>query len=97
MKVSFHPQAANEFEDAVIYYEDCQIGLGKQLTQEMGVAIQLVLAYPLAWALVDHQVRRVLVRRFPFGLLYTVINDEIYILAVMNLNKAPNYWKTRLK
>jgi hypothetical protein len=97
MSVSFHPQAANEFEDAVIYYEDCQVGLGKQLIQEIDVAIQLVLAYPLAWTLVDHQVRRVLVRRFPFGLLYTVMNDEIYILAVMNLNKAPNYWKTRLK
>lgn len=97
MKVSFHPQAANEFEDAVIYYEDCQIGLGKQLAQEIDAAIQLVLAYPLAWALVDHQVRRMLVRRFPFGLLYTVMNDNVYILAVMNLNKAPNYWKTRLK
>lgn len=95
MNVSFHPEAAAEFDEAFDYYEDCQLGLGQQLAQEVEAAIQLVQDYPLAWAMVDGSVRRMLIRRFPFGLLYSVNQDEIFILAVMRLNREPNYWKNR--
>ena len=95
MNVSYHPEAADEYEEAVVYYEDCQTGLGKQLSQEIDAAIKLILAFPTAWTTLKGEIRRILVRRFPFGLLYILRDDEIYILAVMNLNRKPNYWKTR--
>ena len=95
MKVSYHPKAADEYDEAIDYYEDCQTGLGKQLTQEIDASVKLILAFPIAWTLLEGEVRRILIRRFPFGLLYILRNDEIYILAVMNLNRNPNYWKTR--
>lgn len=95
MKVSYHPKAADEYKEAIDYYEDCQAGLGKQLTQEIDASIKLILAFPTAWTLLEGEIRRILIRRFPFGLLYILRNDEIYILAVMNLNRNPNYWKER--
>jgi plasmid stabilization system protein ParE len=95
MKVSFHPEAAEEYDEAIAYYEDCQTELGKQLTQEIDASIKLILAFPTAWTLLEGEIRRILIRRFPFGLLYISRNDEIYILAVMNLNRNPNYWKER--
>ena len=96
MKVSYHPKAADEYDEAIDYYEDCQTGLGKQLTQEIDASIKLILAFPTAWTLLEGEIRRILIRRFPFGLLYISRNDEIYILAVMNLNRNPNYWKERV-
>jgi hypothetical protein len=96
MKLSFHPEAVDEFEQAVIYYEDCQTELGKQLSQEIDACIKLILAFPTAWTVVEGELKRILVRRFPFGLLYILRDDEIYILAVMNLNRKPNYWKERV-
>ena len=96
MKISYHPKAADEYDEAIDYYEDCQTGLGKQLTQEIDASIKLVLAFPTAWTLLEGEIRRILIRRFPFGLLYILRNDEIYILAVMNLNRNPNYWKKRV-
>ena len=95
MKVSYHPKAADEYKEAIDYYEDCQAGLGKQLRQEIDASIKLILAFPTAWTLLEGEIRRILIRRFPFGLLYILRNDEIYILAVMNLNRNPNYWKER--
>ena len=96
MKVSYHPNAADEYDEAIDYYEDCQTGLGKQLTQEIDASIKLILAFPIAWTLLEGEIRRILIRRFPFGLLYISRADEIYILAVMNLNRNPNYWKERV-
>jgi plasmid stabilization system protein ParE len=95
MIVSYHPKAADEYDEAIDYYEDCQAGLGKQFTQEIDASIKLILAFPTAWTLLEGEIRRILIRRFPFGLLYISRDDEIYILAVMNLNRNPNYWKER--
>ena len=41
--------------------------------------------------------RRCLTNRFPFGIIYTIIEQDIIIVAVMHLNKQPDYWKKRTK
>lgn len=96
MGISFHPEAAQEYEQAIDYYEGCQLGLGKQLVQEIDAAIQHIVDYPHAWSVIKGNLRRILVRRFPFGLLYVFENNEIQIIAVMHLNRSPNYWEKRL-
>ena len=95
MKLRFHPEAATELKEAVFYYENCQIGLGRQLNHEIKVAAQLITAHSLAWTILATNIRRILIRRFPYALLYTIKQNEIYILAVMHLNREPNYWQQR--
>ncbi len=95
MKLRFHPEAALELEEAVFYYENRQTGLGKQLNQEVKSATQLITMHPQAWTMVETNIHRILVRSFPYGLLYSTGKDEIYIIAVMHLNREPAYWKDR--
>lgn len=96
MKLRFHPAAALELEEAIFYYEQRQIGLGKQLNQEIKSTVQLIKAHPQAWTIIGNNIRRTLVRRFPYGVLYSLGKDEICILALMHLNREPNYWKNRI-
>lgn len=96
MKLEFHPQAEQEFNDAVDYYEECSLGLGKQLVLEIYAATDRIIAHPQAWPIIQGDIRRVLAHRFPYGLLYVVKKDVIQILAVMNLNRHPDYWKNRV-
>lgn len=58
--------------------------------------IQRVLEFPKAWTILDGEVRRSLVKRFPYGVLYSEDAGDILILAVMNLHRAPDYWKHRV-
>ncbi len=44
---------------------------------------------------IDKDVRRCMTRKFPYGILYTIEEDYILILAVMHCNREPNYWKNR--
>jgi hypothetical protein len=46
-------------------------------------------------AIIDDDIRRSLVNRFPFGILYSEYDNGIYVLAVMNLHRHPDYWKNR--
>ena len=95
MNFSFHPEADEEFVEGVVYYEDCEPGLGLDFSREVYVTIQNALTYPTLWPEIETEVRRCLVHRFPYGLLYSVEPHGIFILAVMHLHRDPDYWKHR--
>ncbi len=95
MNLIFHPQAETEFHEAITYYEDREPGLGEDFAVEVYSAIENVLAYPQAWPVLEEDVRRCLVTRFPYGVLYSIEPDGIYVLAVMHLHRNPESWKKR--
>lgn len=95
MIYSFHPEAESEFLKAIEYYESKEKGLGYDFALEIYSTIERILAYSQAWPLVEENIRRSLVRRFPFGVLYSQLEEEIFIVAIMNLNRNPDYWKDR--
>lgn len=97
MKFSFHPEASEEFVEAVAYYERCEPALGLDFSREVYVGIQNALDYPTLWPELDVDVRRCLVHRFPYGVLYSIEPDGIFILAIMHLHRDPDYWKYRLR
>ena len=95
MNIEFHPEAAEEFEAAVDWYEAREIGLGLDFAAEIHAAIQRAVAIPEAWAKLSGDVRRVLVNRFPYGVLYEPMENNLLVLAVMHLRREPGYWMTR--
>lgn len=93
--VRFHPEAAAGFQAAVDYYEAITPGLGLDFADEVLASLEQVRQHPLAWPILDGDIRRCLARRFPFGILYAVQQEEILILAVMHLRRKPGYWRNR--
>jgi len=96
MNYRFHPEAEAEFREAIEYYEEHKQGLGFDFALEVHSAIEQTLGFPNAWPALEEGVRRCLIRRFPYGILYSVEEDGIYILAVMHLHRNPEYWKHRI-
>ena len=96
MKYSFHPEAEFEFVQAIEYYEEREEGLGQDFAVEVYSAIERAVSYPKAWPILKEDVRRSLVRRFPYGILYAEQDKEIHIVAVMHLRRNPDYWENRI-
>ncbi|MEX2517207.1 MAG: type II toxin-antitoxin system RelE/ParE family toxin [Gammaproteobacteria bacterium] len=96
MSLRFHPDAEAELSEAIQYYENVESGLGQDFAVEAYSAIQRAIAYPHAWMVLEGEVRRALVRRFPYGVLYSEESDGILIIAVMHLHRAPGYWSERV-
>ena len=95
MKYRFHPEAEAELNDAVDYYDACQEGLGLEFAREVHSAIENICDFPLAWAPLSQNTRRCLLRRFPYGVVYQLKAGEIVIIAIMQLNRKPDYWRKR--
>ena len=95
MTFSFHPEAEAEFLEAIEYYEERERGLGYDFSIEVFRIIQNIVTYPTAWSVIEKDLRRCLVHRFPYGVVYSIEQDEIFVLAVMHLRRHPDYWKKR--
>lgn len=95
MKLIFDPEALVEMREAAGFYEDCQRGLGRSFLDAVEVALGEIEKQPLMWRKVKGRFRRYLVQRFPYGLIYAVQEDVIYIAAVMHLRRKPDYWVGR--
>ncbi len=78
MTFSFHPEVEKEFLEAIDYYEDRERGLGYDFSIEVLAAIQNIVTYPIAWPVIEEGVRRCLVNRFPYGVIYSIEQDEIF-------------------
>lgn len=95
MTFIFHPEAEAEFNETIDYYEDHELGLGYDFSIEVRAAIQNIISYPAAWPVLEEDIRRCLVNRFPYGVVYSIEQGVVFILAVMHLRRHPDYWKSR--
>ncbi len=91
MHFEFSPEAKAEFEDGERYYERQVAGLGAQFRADVREALIRLRSWPLATPVEQGSIRRLILSRFPYKLLYSVEADHIYIIAVAHLHRAPDY------
>ena len=96
MKSSIHPEAREEFLAAIDYYNNAEPGLGMAFYAEVESAIALVETYPDMWTEIGANIRRCLVRRFPYAILYSKEDNHVFIYAIMHTKREPGYWHDRL-
>ena len=89
---SFNPQARLELREAAAYYGLESEALRERFLLAVEEALEQVLAHPEAAGVVRADIRRHLLRRFPYGLLYAIRGSEVRILAVMHQRRRPFYW-----
>jgi plasmid stabilization system protein ParE len=94
--VRFIRPAELELLEAARYYELQSPGLGQTFLDKIDSAVAAVSAHPKSWPVVRGKIRRRLVHRFPYGLLYREDAKEIVVLATMHLHRHPDYWLDRL-
>ena len=97
MKYEFHPEAELEVLEVAARYEAEVRGLGLQFGEEVERVIELLLDSPDLGAPVDSDIRHFVLRRFPFSVIYVVVGEVLYILAVAHGSRVPGYWLSRLR
>jgi plasmid stabilization system protein ParE len=96
MKIKFLKVAQQEVEDAFDWY-NCQVaGLGDEFLDELDHAVRRVSSFPESCTEIVSGLRRCLLARFPYGLIYGLDNDSVIIIAVAHLHRNPRYWADRL-
>lgn len=81
--------------EAHTWYESRQLGLGDDFLVAVEDAIEDLREHPERYRRVHGDVRRALIRRFPYGVFYLVEAERIVVIAVFHARRDPRVWQDR--
>jgi len=92
--VEFHPSAREELVQSAQYYQAQTAGLGSRFAAAVLDAVRRIQESPLLYRVIEGDIRRCRVLRFPYGVVYRIRPACIEVIAVMHLRREPGYWKS---
>jgi plasmid stabilization system protein ParE len=95
LPLSVNPQAEEEAQKAARWYEDESQGLGVAFLELAEQTLTAISENPLRFPLVYRDVRRALLKRFPYGVFFRVRSNGIRVLAIMHLSRDTSRWQRR--
>lgn len=93
MRVTFHELAKRELSDAVHFYEDKT--RGRALLEQVRRAVVRLRRFPRSGPVIRGPVRRMVLTKYPYSLIYSIESNVIRVLAVAHHRREPTYWLKR--
>lgn len=88
--------AENEYEAASRWYADRNPAAADGFTLAVAAAFRRILELPEWGALCDDVHRQVIVRGYPYRIIYRAVADDlILVIAVSHCSRRPGYWAER--
>ncbi|MDO9462362.1 MAG: type II toxin-antitoxin system RelE/ParE family toxin [Deltaproteobacteria bacterium] len=91
----FHPDAEAEINEASTFLDIESRGLGVAFLDDVQHAIEVILSHPEISPIIKGRVRRKVLWKFPYSIIYSVAGNQIRILAVSHQRRRPFYWRHR--
>lgn len=95
MNIQFLTLADREVNDAVGWYDQQGSNVSGFL-DDLDCAVRLAKTYPLLATQIEPEIRRRLLVRYPYSLIYGIHDDTLVIIAVAHHQREPRYWAERL-
>jgi plasmid stabilization system protein ParE len=95
-RLIIRPEAERDLQDGYEWYETQGSGLGDQLAESVEAGVKFIKEFPLASPVVYKNVRRFLVKRFPYVIFYVVEADAVVVIAIFHCKRNPKVWKRPL-
>ena len=96
MIIRFSSDADAELAEARQWYAHQRQDLDLEFMDSVDEALTLVVRNPHLYPIVYRNLRRAVVRRFPFAIFFDIREDEIQVIAVFHSRRDPEDWQSRV-
>lgn len=94
-EILIRSEARTDLLDAFQWYQDQRAGLGLDFKLCVDDALSKLKKQPSFYKKIHYDIRRIVIKRFPFGIFYLINNNSVIILAVLHARRDPSKWKSR--
>lgn len=89
------PEAEDELKEAVAWYEERVPGLGSEFMRAIRALFATISRNPEQFARIRQDIRRALVRRFPYAVYYVAEPEQTSVIAIVHTRRHPRRWQSR--
>jgi toxin ParE1/3/4 len=89
------PEAQTDIKETARWYEDRESGLGLRFLREIRTSLEHISDNPSMFPIIEEDVRRALIHKFPYSIYFINDPDAIAIIAVLHQHRRPGAWKSR--
>jgi len=89
-------EAKEEMIASAKYYDKKAPDLGNEFLDEINRIVDEIAISPNRWPIIESNIRRVILKRFPYSIFYIEKEKEIIILAIAHQKRRGYYWKKRI-
>jgi plasmid stabilization system protein ParE len=90
-----HPEAEKEYERALGWYLERSVQAADRFQAAFDEAIERIHSNPSMFPLCDEVHRFILLKRYPYGLVYRLDGDSVQVIAVAHTRRRLRYWSGR--
>ena len=94
--LAFKPEVYDDIKTAYDWYESQRVGLGEDFLLTLEDSYAKITRTPKLYQDIHKNVRRKLVRRFPYGLFFVLRGNSVIVLAVLHTKREPLVWQDRV-
>lgn len=95
--MTLHPLAECDREAALLYYGRDSEAAANDFSVALEQAKGAIARQPRTWRIFEGDLRRYKLSGFPFAIIYRLLGEEIWIIAIENAYRQPGYWRDRLQ
>jgi plasmid stabilization system protein ParE len=93
--IVFRPEIREELDEAYSWYENQQTGLGEDFLDCVDDLLERISQMPESYAIVYRDIRRAVLRRFPYAVYYRIISSRVVVIAIFHGYRDPKVWQSR--
>lgn len=91
------PDAETDITDGSLWYETQSPGLGSDFLRSVDACLADIARAPQRFPVVHRNMRRALIRRFPYGVFFVDSDDTVEVVACLHARRDPRQWSERLQ
>jgi plasmid stabilization system protein ParE len=94
-KLIINPFAEQDILEARSWYNEQQEDLDNELLHEIKRTIKIVQSNPYQFPIIKWDIRRAILKRFPYSIFFIVSPPIINVFALFHNSRNPKIWKSR--
>lgn len=96
LPVVLSPEAEKEYDEAVDWYDKQRSGLGLDFADAIRAVLARIGANPRMHAVVYRDVRKAVVRKFRYVVIYRAEPARVSVISVFHTSRDPKDWQSRV-
>ena len=97
MRLVVRPEAVQELLEAQAWYAQRSPGLDFEFARAVDAAVARALRMPLAFPCVEAEFRHVIVRKFPYSVIYHPLPSELVVISFFHHRRRPGAWSQNVR